>query len=169
MPRDILPIIKRRRTIRKFRPELPAKNKLKKILEAGRWAPSGLNNQPWRFLLVLDKKQKKGLSGFTEYSSIIRSAPVVIVVLMSGADSYDLEKDTMAVGACIQNMLLEASSLGLGCCWLGEILNKRRQVCRFLNLKQDFELMAVICTGYPYKKSIRPTRKTLRNLIILPS
>ena len=45
----------------------------------------------------------------------------------------------MAIGACIQNMLLEAYSLGLGTCWLGEILNKKAQVSKYLNLDEDLE------------------------------
>jgi nitroreductase len=163
---DILDIIRQRRSIREYKEEIPKNAEIDKILEAGRWAPSGLNNQPWRFLSIKDKEKKDGLAQFTKYGDIIKNAPAVIVVCMDVSDSYNRDKDLMAIGACIQNMLLEAHSLGLGTCWLGEILNKKEQVSKYLNLDEDLELLAVITLGKPDEGLTEGCRKTLKSLMI---
>lgn len=158
-------IIKERRSIREYQKKLPSKTDIEKILDSGRWAPSGLNNQPWRFMVV-EESRKDGLSEFTKYGDIIKNAPMAICVLMDIADSYNREKDIMAIGACIQNMILKAHSMGLGTCWLGEILNKKKDVVNYLGLDEDLELMAVITVGYPDEEIIKGRRKPLKSLII---
>ena len=163
---DILDIIRQRRSIRGYKKDYPSDADVEKILEAGRWAPSGLNNQPWRFLVINDKGRREALAGFTKYGDIIKDAPVVIVVCMDTSDSYNREKDLMAIGACIQNMCLEAYSIGLGTCWLGEILNKKQGVAEFLNLDEDLELMAVIALGYSDEDVTEGCRKSLKRLKI---
>lgn len=163
---DLLDIIRQRRSIREYKKEMPPKGKIEKILEAARWAPSGLNNQPWRFLVIDDKEKKDGLSKFTKYADTIKDAPLVIVVCMDIADSYNRDKDIMAIGASIQNICLEAHSLGLGSCWLGEILNKSQEVRSFLKLDSDLELMAVLAIGYPNEDITEGCRKSLKSLLI---
>lgn len=163
---DILDIIRQRRSIREYKKEMPADADIEKVLEAARWAPSGLNNQPWRFLVIKDKAQKDGLANFTKYGDIIKGAPVVIVVCMDIADSYNRDKDLMAIGACIQNMCLEAYSMGLGTCWLGEILNRKQEVSKYLNLDSDLEVIAVLTLGYPDEDITEGCRKPLKKLKI---
>jgi len=161
---DILDGIKNRRSIRKYKIVMPDEEDIQKILEAGRWAPSGLNNQPWRFMVVKDADTVKRVSAFTKYGPIIRRAPMVIIVCMDTAVSYNRDKDVMAIGACIQNMLLEAHSLGLGTCWLGEILNKKEELAEFFDLSDDLEIMAVITVGYPDEEAKQPGRTPLSRL-----
>ena len=162
----MLDAIRQRRSIRHYNQKMPLDDEIEDVLEAGRWAPSGLNNQPWRFLIIKDKAKKDKLVGFTKYGDIIKDAPVAIVVCMDIGDSYNREKDLMAIGACIQNMCLQAYALGLGTCWLGEILNKKQQVAKFLNLDEDLELMAVITLGYPDEDITQACRKPLKELTI---
>ncbi len=163
---DMLEIIRSRRSIREYAEDLPKDEEIEKILEAGRWAPSGLNNQPWRFLVIKDKNKKDGLAAFTKYGKIIKEAPAALVVCMDISDSYNRDKDLMAMGACIQNMLLEAHTLGLGACWLGEILNKKQEVKQYLKLDADLEIMAVITLGKPDEQITESCRKSLKNLMI---
>jgi len=163
---EILNEIRQRRSIREYKKDIPADEKIEKILEAARWAPSGLNNQPWRFLVIKDRTKKDGLAQFTKYGDIITDAPAVIIVCMDIADSYNREKDLMAMGACIQNMLLTAHNLGLGACWLGEILNKKQTVAKYLKLDADLEIMAVVTLGYPDEDVTEGCRKSLKSLII---
>lgn len=137
-----------------------------KTLEAARWAPSGLNNQPWRFLVVRDTETKEGLAGFTKYSGIILGAPVSIIACLDHDSSYNRDKDVMAVGAAIQNILLCACSLGLGTCWLGEIINRKEEVARYLKLADSLEIMAVIAMGYPAGNIEDGQRKPLPELLL---
>lgn len=161
-----LRLIKARRSIRKFKKKTVSKQAVEKILEAGRWAPSGLNNQPWRFM-VLDKTRKNGLTAFTHYGHIIKSADKAILIFLDKKASYNYEKDLMAVGACIQNMLLYIHSQKLGACWLGEILNQRKQLEKFLKIPKYLELEAVLVLGYPLSIPKRGKRKQLKNLLII--
>lgn len=163
---DLSDIVMKRRSVRKYKKDLPKDNEVEKILEAAHWAPSGLNNQPWRFLIIKDKAKKDKLATFTKYSDVIKGAPIVILVFMYLADSYNRDKDLMAIGACIQNMLLEAHVIGLGTCWLGEILNKKEEIRDYLNLDKDLELMAVITVGYPDEDIKKGHRKSLKDLKI---
>ncbi len=163
---DLLKQIKERRSIRKYKTRQVPDSLVSQILEAGRWAPSGLNNQPWRFLVVKDTATKNKLAGFTKYSQIIKNANTVILVFMDNQVTYNRDKDLMAMGACIQNMLLAAHSLGLGACWLGEILNHKKAVSSYLELPVDLELMVVISLGYSADKLKKGKRQALKSLMI---
>ncbi len=163
---DILDIIKSRRSIRKFDAQEVSDEIIQKVLEAGRWAPSGLNNQPWRFALIRDKSLKDSVSKLTNYSRIVKDADILIAVFMDSASGYHRVKDAQSIGACMQNMLLEAHSIGLGAVWLGEIIRSDAQVRQLLSLGAELELMAVMALGYP-AESPKPTRrKALKDLIV---
>ena len=163
---DILDIIKSRRSIRKFEEREVSDDLLDKVLEAGRWAPSGLNNQPWRFAVIRDPAMKEEISKLTHYGKIVRGADVLVAVFMDSASGYHRVKDAQGIGACLQNMLLEAHSLGLGAVWLGEIIKSNEQIRQLLGLGGELELMAVVAAGYP-AESPKPTkRKALKELVV---
>ena len=149
---DIFEIIKTRRSIRKFTDKPVPDETIDKIIEAGIWAPSGLNNQPWKFGVIRDDGLKTKISGLTHYSKIVLSADTLIAVFLDNSTSYDRTKDTLAVGACIQNMLLYIHSAGLGAVWLGEILKNKEKVLKLIGGPDDIELMAVIALGHPEQK-----------------
>jgi nitroreductase len=79
---------------------------------------------------------------------------------------YHELKDHQAIGACLQNMLLAAHSLGLGAVWLGEILKNSDRVRDLLGLSKDLELMAVLALGHPAHKNQTSTRKLLEEVIV---
>ena len=161
----MLETVKTRRSIRKFK-EIPVQDDLiNNILGAGSWAPSGMNNQPWRFAVVADASLINEISKLTHYSKIVRSAKVLIPVFIDNNEGYNRTKDVQAIGACIQNMLLEAHALGLGAVWLGEILKSDQSIRGLLGLGDNLELMAVIALGYPDEKP-KSSRKKLSELIV---
>ncbi len=164
---EVITAIKARRSIRKYETRKIDDETIRLILDAGRWAPSGLNNQPWRFMIIADSETKKGLSNLTKYNRIVRESTLCIAVFYDRMEGYDRDKDVMAIGACIQNMLLAAHSLGVGTVWLGEILIRKVEAGLLLGAKQDFELMALIALGSP-AESPRSSRKELESLIITP-
>lgn len=162
---DLIDAIKNRRSIREFEKTDVSDELIGEILDAGRWAPSGSNNQPWRFVIVRKKEVLEDLAGQTDYGDIIKNAPVCISVFIDKNSMYDRTKDTLAIGACIQNMLLATHSLGLGSVWLGEILKNREIVAEILKTPESYELMAVIAVGYPTKRERTSGRKPLEKLI----
>lgn len=164
--KDVLEEIRGRRSIRKFTQEDVDEGVVRTIIEMGTWAPSGLNNQPWRFVVVRDGDVRDALSRLTRYSKIIQGAPVCIAVFLDNGESYDRVKDIQAVGACIQNMLLAIHHLGLGGVWLGEILKNRGSVERLLEVPESCELMAVVALGHPAEKRGSSSRKSLDEVVL---
>ena len=146
---DVIEAIKTRRSIRYYTNQKIDNSVIRKILEAGSYAPSGLNNQPWRFVVVEERDIIKSISLQTKYSNIIENAVVLLCVYLDKTKSYHYVKDVQAIGACIQNMLLASHAYDLGCCWVGEILNKADGVNEILDVPKQYELMAVITLGYP--------------------
>ncbi len=150
----LLDIIRSRRSIRKFNTESVSDLLINEILEAGRWAPSGMNNQPWRFVVIKDKIFKDKLSLMTNYSSIISGSDFCVAIFYNSPAGYHREKDIMSIGACIQNMLIYAHHLGIGSVWLGEILKNKDKVVELLGISPSNEFMALLSFGYPDEEVI---------------
>ena len=162
-------LIIERRSVRHFSDQQLTEEQIDAILEAGRWAPSGLNNQPWRFAVIKNRKLRLEIAELTKYRRIIEEAPTILGVFLDNDALYHREKDIQGIGAALQNMLLMAHSLGLGAVWLGEILKNGEQVRELMELPPRYELMAVIATGYPAEvhKNKGKGRKPLAELILL--
>jgi nitroreductase len=139
----IFQAIQKRRSIREFSDLAVSQEDLMVIIEAGIWAPSGKNNQPWRFVLITDDEVRNRIGSLTLYSHIIYSCRALIAVYLDSEAIYDPVKDYMSVGAAIQNMLLTVESLGLGAVWLGQILKNKKQVSAVLSIENRFNLMAI--------------------------
>lgn len=130
---DVLETIKSRRSIRKYRSEQIKQEELDIILEAGIYAPSGHNDQPWHFTVIQNKKlidqmdieTKKNMAkapvdwvenmGKNEKYVLFHNAPTVIVV----SGRKDAITPLIDSSAAVQNMLLAAKSLNIGSCWIG--------------------------------------------------
>lgn len=143
-----------RRSIRKFTDEPVTRDDLTAILEAGRWAPSGLNNQPWRFMVIQrDDPRKEQLAECTKYAHVVRACAACIAIVLDKSVMYSEMKDHQGAGACVQNMLLAIHALGLGGVWLGQIVNDQPASLGVLGLKEEeHELQAVIALGHPDQK-----------------
>lgn len=160
---EVLRAIRERRSIRAFKTDPVEPEKLEAILEAGRWAPSGKNTQPWRFVIVESQEKRQQLGQLVTQMDMIRTAPVTIAVLLDTEAGYDRIKDIQAIGACAQNMLLAAHSLGLGACWIGRVRDE--QVERVLGAGEHEELMMLIPIGYPAESPPPKERKPLADLV----
>jgi len=162
----VLDAIYQRRSIRDFTAEPVGVNLLHEIITAGTWAPSGLNNQPWRFRIIEEQEQKDRLAEQTTYGHIVKAAPALIAVYLDPEAMYDPVKDHQAAGACIQTMLLATEALGLGGVWLGQILKNKSQVSAILGIDSRFDLMAILAIGYPARRDQRSTRKPLAHFLL---
>ncbi len=163
---DLLEGIYTRRSVRDFTDEAVTPEAVTEILTAGSWAPSGLNNQPWRFTVVRGEEKRHALARLTKYRRIIETAPVSIAVFCDRESMYNDMKDHQGIGACLQNMLLAAHALGLGAVWLGEIVKSSAEVRALLGLSESMELMAVVALGHPARTNQRSTRKKLDDLVL---
>lgn len=166
MTMELLEGIYTRRSVREYTDEPVSREDLMEILKAGSWAPSGLNNQPWRFVVVRDRTKLLELAKLTRYRHIIEGAPAALAVFCDREAMYNEVKDHQGVGACLQNMLLAAHALGLGAVWLGEILNRGEEVRELLELPEGLDLMAVTAVGHPARRDQRSNRKGLADLLV---
>ncbi|RJP30967.1 MAG: nitroreductase family protein [Actinobacteria bacterium] len=163
---DVEKAIRERRSVRKYAGEKVSEKEISAILEAARWAPSGLDNQPWRVVIVEDRSKAGELAACTRYSAIVTGAPLLLAVFLDLEASYDRDKDIMAIGAFIQNALLAVHSRGLGAVWLGEILKSKERVREILGVPEGNELMAVVAVGKPAETPQDGTRKPVADILI---
>ena len=163
---DVLNTIKNRRTIRKFKPDPIDEEKLQMILEAGRWAPSFSNLQPWRFIVIKGQDLKNALDKAVKESVLhlgIREAPVVILVCVDRRIDplHAIEAGTAAT----QNMALAAHSLGLGAGWIGvRGTEAEASIQKLFELPETVRVVSLLPIGIP-DESPEGIRKPLKGFI----
>lgn len=167
---SIMSNILNRRSIRAYTSKQVDRNDIVKIITAASWAPSGNNLQPWKFSIVTNAGIIKELSSLTIYHKWVQEAPCLIAVFLDTKIIDDripnlYVKHVQSIGASIQNMLLVADEIGLGTCWIGEILKNEDEVRRVLGVQNDLQLMAVISVGYPSKGSKSKRKDISENII----
>ena len=165
---EVLKTIRNRRTIRKFKPNPVDDEMLQMILEAGRWAPSFSNLQPWKFIVIKDQGLKNALDKAARESVLhlgINEAPVVILVC--GDRRIDPLHAIEAGAAATQNMTLAATSLGLGAGWIGIWgTEAETSIQKLLKLPDTVRIVSLIPVGVP-AESPEAHRKPLEELIKL--
>lgn len=150
---DTLDCIRTRRSVRQYSSTKIDEHTVEEIIKAAICAPSGKNGQPWRFKIVSDKTLIDSLSKLSIYGSWLRKASCFIAVFLDKECSYNYKKDVQSCGAAIQNMLLAAHNLGIGSCWIGEILKEETRVKALLQInRNELELMSIIALGYSQKE-----------------
>lgn len=160
---DLLETIYKRRSIRNFVPGgVILSDVVKNIIDAGIRAPSGKNGQPWNFAVIDNKKVIDKISEYSRYKNTISNSSCLILVYLDKNRSYDLKKDTLAIGACVENMLLTACNYDIACCWNGDILSNADSVNDILEISDSYELMAMICLGIEDTKITKYLKKTNR-------
>jgi len=155
MDNSVLTAIRERRSTVRFKPAEVDDDKIQKILDAGRWAPSFANIQPWEFIVVTDPDLKSQLSQIgvriTLFSKGINEASAVIVVVVDPEkDPYHYIEDG---SVATQNMALAAHSLGLSTYWIGLFnLQKTRDtaeetVKKILDIPDKLRVIALLPIG----------------------
>jgi len=145
---EVFEAIRKRRSVRAYLPNCVPKDKLEKILEAGRLAPSAGNVQPWHFIVVMNVQKRKQFSEGGRFAKFLSESPVVIV----GCGDKKASPKWYAVDTAIamQNMVLAATGEGLGTCWVGSF--NEEQVKKLLNIPEKFSVIALLAVGYPREK-----------------
>ena len=163
---DLLEGLHTRRSIRKYTDEPVTREQLHEIIKAGTMAPSGMNNQPWRFVTIQNKETLQKLAQLTKYSHVVGKAAACIAVFVDKTAMYHEVKDHQSMGACIQNLLLASHGMGLGAVWLGEILKSAKEVRELCGLTDQYELMAVVSLGYPAGKGGVAERRPVEEVLL---
>jgi nitroreductase len=159
---DVLDVIRTRRSIRQYTAGLVSEEDINRILEAGRWAPSADNSQPWTFVVLRSQAVRKKLAGTLPWGGFLSQAALGIAVVIDETASTHAVEDG---AAATENMLLEAHSLGLGACWIGTYGSAHEASARkVLKVPEDKRLLSVIAIGYP-AEAPRKTRKPLIEVV----
>jgi len=145
VPTDAIRTIRERRSIRTYQPKpLPDKD-LRAICEAGRCAPSAANRQPWHVIVVRDEEQKKKLAAACANQSWMAEAGVILAGV--GKPAVNEKWYAVDVAIAMENMVLAATSLGYGTCWIGAF--DQAQVKEVLGLPEDLTVIALTPVGVP--------------------
>lgn len=154
---DVFEAIKKRRSVRSYLDKPVEDDKLKKILEAARLAPSASNRQEWRFVVVKDKELRTELVRAAKGQAFVGKAPVVIAccadtdnhLMTCGQLCYPID-----VAIAIDHMTLRAVELGLDTCWIGAF--REEEVKKILEIPKDIKVVELLCLGYSKEESGQP-------------
>lgn len=155
---EVMKAVKERRSIRKYSAEEVKREKIEKLLDAARWAPSSKNSQPWEFIVIKSEETKERIANNAKYEDFITEAPVVIAFVTDPSRSH-LHKIDGALAT--QNFQLAAWALGLGTCWIGTM--NREKVKKLLNIPQKKHLLTVLPVGHPAEEG-HSTRRQLEEI-----
>ncbi len=140
---DVFEAIRTRRSVRAFTGEAIPREDLERIVDAGRLAASGSNKQPWEFIVVTDRAMIGQLATTSQW---IEKAGAMIAVVMDPESRWWVEDGAAAV----QNMLLAATALGYGTCWLeGYVLRNEDAFKTLLGVPAEKRLMVLVPVGVP--------------------
>lgn len=147
---DLFEAIKKRRSVREYSDKPVSKADLEKIVDAARFAATARNVQPWQFLVVTKKEVLKKISDLAEHGKFIAQAQACIVVL-SIDTKYYLEDGCAAT----QNILLAATALGLGSCWVaGDKKDYCEALIKLLGINKDYRIISLVSVGYPKVENV---------------
>ena len=185
---EALEAIMTRRSTRDYKPEPVEKEKINQILDAGRQAPSGGNNQTNHFLVIRNRDVLNRLTGMVEkafarmeitentYASMKHSinasrkggyvfcynAPVLIIV----ANRRYYGNNIADCACAIENMMVAANALDLGSCWINQLkwLNDEPEIVEYLRgfgMEEDERVYGAVIIGYPFSETDMPNRSLM--------
>ena len=141
---DVYQCIRSRRTVRDYKPDPIPQDLVRKILQAGRWAPSSSNTQKWYFIVIQDRETLAALGKIATHGPFIGQAPLAIAVVMDDAPRPQLD-----AGRALQQMELMAWSEGVGMCFVGvREDNQQKAVKELLRIPEPMELITILPFGY---------------------
>lgn len=167
---DVYEAIKERRSIRVFEERDIEEEKISKILDAGRLAPSANNKQDWKFVVVRDKDKRKRLIKAAKGQEFVGEAPAVLVMCATQSDkvmSCGQPAYTIDLSIALSFMVLEATELGIGGCWIGAFLEDEvKKVC---DIPDNVRVVAIFPLGYPAENPNPRPRKKLDEVVCFDS
>ena len=142
-------VIDIRRSVREFSDKKIEKEVINKIIHAGVMAPSAKNQQPWEFIVIEDKNILNKLS--ETLSPLYARSMVTIILCMRQENLKSPTRREQDMSACMQNMMLEATNLGVGSCWIGTYPDPERMnpLIEILNIPANIDPFCGLVLGYP--------------------
>jgi nitroreductase len=166
-PEAVLALLKARRSIRRYRPDPVPDEMVEELLEAGRWAPSASNRQPWHFIVVRDPAILQEVAQHAAYFFIrwahVAEAPLLIVLCGEARNRVYRQFLHEDVGLAGSQIMLQAKALGLGTCWIGGL--DRKAIRGVLKVPDHVEIVGLLTVGFPAEDPNPPARKPLAEIV----
>ena len=163
---DFRELVKSRYSVRSYQPRPVEQDKLDRILEAVRQAPSGSNRQPWKFVVVRDAEVRRRLVPACFNQQFIAQAPVVIAgvgLMPERMMRCDIPGDPVDLAIAMEHLALAAVAEGLGTCWIGAFY--QGQVRKVLGIPEVAKVVAVMTLGYPADSPRPKSRKSVGEIV----
>ena len=162
---NVFEAIKNRYSCRSYKTEPVPEEKLKKVLEAARLAPSAHNEQEWKFVVVKNLEKRREVSEAAG-QSFIAEAPVIIAavatdpehIMSSGVPAYVVD-----LAIAVEHMALQAVEEELGTCWIGAF--GQEEVKKVLNIPDEYKVVALMPLGFSADKPKEKIRKKLDEIV----
>ncbi len=167
---SFLDLVRKRQSVRDYRPDPVPVEVLDRCFEAARLAPSACNSQPWYFIAVTDKNiikeiADRAFSGIYSLNRFAITAPVIVVVITErsrysaclGGYFRGTQYNLIDIGIAVEHFVLQATEEGLGTCWIGWF--NEREIHRILGLPSRRRIDVLITAGYPVSGEIRTKKR----------
>ena len=147
---EVYEAIRARKSVRSYLDRPVEEDKLRRVLEAARLAPSASNRQEWRFVVVRDSAKRRELGAAADGQGFVGEAPVVVAccadtdhhVMPCGIECYAVD-----VAIAIDHLTLAATAEGLGTCWIGAF--DQKAVRKILGIPKEIVVVELLPLGYP--------------------
>ena len=167
---DVIEAIEKRRSVRVYQNKPVPKEKLRKILEAARLAPSARNSQAYKLVVVKDHQLRNELAKEATSESFIGGAPVIVVAVALDPDYVmpgGVPAHPVDIAIALDHITLVAVKEGLGTCWIGAFYQD--QVKQILSIPEKYKVVALLSLGYPADSPRKKSRKPLEEIVCYDS
>lgn len=152
-------VIKSRRSIRIYNEREIEQSKIEAIVEAGMWAPTACNRQKAKYIIITDKNIFNRIINMGSAHFLKKTNLAILVVYDNQIDNVEYQDHIQSASAGIQNMLLKASELEIGTCWICN-LPPKKYLRKILGIPFNYDPIALISMGYYDKKQNEMKRKS---------
>ena len=163
---DVIEAIEKRNSIRKYEDKPVPEDKLLRVLEAARLAPSGSNCQYWKFIVVRDGEKIQELGRLSGGQYHVHTAPVVIAAVATESEDMmpcGVPASPVNLAIAIDHMTLAALDEGLGTCWIGAFAQK--EVKKLLSVPEKMSIISLLTLGFPGEAGRPKNRKSLEQIV----
>jgi len=174
--KTIFDLIVSRQSDRKYSDNTVEKEKLDRIVEAGRMAPSACNAQPWKFIVVTDPQLVLQIADAASakligMNSFVAQAPVILAIVREkpnmsskvGANIKNKDYSLIDIGIATENICLQAKAEGIGSCiicWFDE-----RRIKKLLDIPKSKRVELIITLGYSLSEKHEKRRKPVEEIV----
>lgn len=163
---DVSEAIKQRRSVRAYKSKQVPEEKLQKVLNAARLAPSAHNAQDWKFVVVKDEEKRKKLAEAASDQEFIAQAPIIIAAVSLNPKEImgcDVPSYAVDLAIAVDHITLQAIEEGLGTCWIGAF--SQDKVKEILNIPKNYKVVVLLPLGFPADTPSPKIRKELNEIV----